>query len=263
MRGSFSSPELQVARFVGPGGRGASHPVLMQTEDGQLLHIKLLGNPQSSRSLAHEWIGTHLGLTVGAPFPTPVRVFLATGELSRFPELGSYRWRPGQHFATYFLADAKTVSPSTDLTSVTNWHTLPHAALVENWLANHDLKPSHILMHGFQGNSRLVITDHGYAFGGPRWTSDTLRGFYEIFLPLQPLTRVAWASLRRFSFEEALAACEAISAQDLWDLVNSVPEDWKLSRSRREVLVDFLTRRQLRLPNIAVKFERIWNRERV
>lgn len=254
-------PVLQAVAYEGRGGHGGSRPILLRLEDGRVAHVKLQHNPQSTRSLASDWIGTLLGLGLGAPFPKVILVHLPWEHLPRIPQLVRIRWRPGLQFATEYIPAARPVSPRIDWNTVTNWQDLPLIALVESWLHNQDVKFSHLLVTGEDARAlRLVATDHGFILpGGPGWTVEGLRWRRYHFPGVGPISQLAMSLPLRFDFRAAVSACTAVTDRELGELVDSTPKEWELSTRRRRALVDFLRHRRDRLAGVARHLEDLWN----
>ncbi|MBX5466507.1 MAG: hypothetical protein K6U14_03305 [Firmicutes bacterium] len=253
-------PTFEAAAYVGRGGEGGSHPILLRIQDGRVVHVKLQHNPQTTRSLASDWIGTLLARGLGAPVPEVVLVSIPFEHLARLPQLKRIRWRPGLQFGTWYVAGARPVDSRLDWRKVQNWSALPLVALVETWLHNQDLKSSHLLLCPAGDGFRLMATDHGFILpGGPGWTVDDLARSRTVFPAPGLLTRLALSVPVRFDFGPALQVCTAVRRQELEALVASVPREWGLSRRRREALVDFLRARRDRLAPVAHRLEALWN----
>lgn len=252
-------PVTEVVGYLGTGGSGGSRPILLRTEGGETVHVKLQLNPQSTRSLANDWIGTLLGKSLGAPFLDVRLVRIRWEQLGQLPFLLRSRWHPGLQFGTAFLAGAEKVTAAS-IGNLDNLDDLPLAALTESWLFNLDLKSSHILAVPGAAGHRLVLTDHGFIFPyGPNWSLSDLARYRRQFPAVKPLTVLAMAAPRRFSFHSALQATGSVTRQDLADLLNSVPQEWGLSARRKEAILSFLLFRQNRLKRVAEYLEALWN----
>jgi hypothetical protein len=254
-------PVVRAEGYLGRGGRGGSRPILLRLEGGTVAHVKLQYNPQSTRSLCSDWIGTLLGLAVGAPFSEVLLVRIPFEDIARIPQLTRIRWRPGLQFGTRFVPKARPASLRIPWQRVTNWQELPLVALLETWMHNRDLKFSHLLLYPTgEGRLKFLATDHGFIFpGGPGWSVEDLWEERDSFPPVGPITQVAMAAPMRFAFGPALAAIAELTSQHLWELVASTPAEWGLSPRRRRAVVDFLHHRQQHLPRVAKRLEALWN----
>ncbi len=253
------TPVSGVVEYLGPGGHGGSQPLLMRSTTGDVVHVKLQMNPQTNRSLSSDWIGTVLGNALDAPVPFVEPVRIERKQLAQFPVLARMRWRPGIQFATVYWQGARPARPS-DLSHVTNLDDLPLAALLETWLFDMDLKPSHVLLVHDGAEAKIAVADHGFIFPhGPKWSPQDLRLYRRDFPTVKPLTALAQASPRRFVFAPAVARIAALSHDQFHDIVDSVPQEWGLSAARRAAIVEFLEYRQGRLPRIAAYLESLWN----
>ncbi len=252
-------PTYRAIHFRGSGGRGGSRPILLETESGTVLHVKLKHNPQSTRSLVNDWIGTGLAAGLGVPVPPMALVMLNREDLDAIPQLATLRWHPGHQFATHYDPVARPLTRQANLRTVSNLDTLPLAALVEAWLDNTDLKPSHLLIH-LNRSATWFLTDHGFILpGGPYWTAASLRAGRHHWPSLHWLTHLARALGQPWRFQPALDAVMSVTADDLHDLFASVPLDWPLSSSARSALLHFFIVRQRLLAPVAARLQRLWN----
>lgn len=253
---------ITIARAVrssGLGGRGGSRPLLGVIETGEVVHLKFQANPQSTMSLVNDWIGTQIGYALGVPVPTPLLVAVEFSDLTNFPILRGRRWRPGLQFATLWVPNCRPLNlPWTPQTMPANHEHIPLIALFELWLDNHDLKQSHLHLYDRDQEARLLVTDHGYILGGPRWSPGGLRASrYEV--PRLGILDHLVAGLRvSVTCQDALTRMRVISRGDLVSLLRSVPAEWGLSLSYQNALLDFLLARLDRLPSMARRLEQRW-----
>ncbi|MCL8208929.1 MAG: hypothetical protein K6V97_12800 [Actinomycetia bacterium] len=251
-------PVRQAVAWVGSGGSGGSHPIVVRTDDGGFAHVKLQANPQSTRSLVNDWIGTVLGRLAGAPVPRPVLVHVPFEALRDLAPLTRVRWRPGLQFGTEWLPEARPVTRR-DVGRLANADDLPLAALFESWVYNEDLKWSHLLTVPDPAGRRLVVADHGFIFpGGPRWTPGELSREARRWPPLGPLTALALSLPHRYRFRPALDRLLALEPGAIAAVLEAVPAEWGLSSRRRQAALTFLLGRRERLPALARRLETLW-----
>jgi len=253
-------PVLEAYRYLGSGGIGRSMPILVQGGQGDLLHVKLKHNPQGTRTLTSEWIGNLLGQWVGAPVPEVVLVRLERSQLKDFSVLAQRRWRSGLQFGTRYLPHSERWDSGRSLAGVHNLDDLPMAALFEAWLYNTDVKNSHVLWMPDIEGGRLVVTDHGFIFPhGPNWEIEDLIRHTHRFPHINVFHAIAQSVSHPFQFGEALHRIQSVTADQLSDLMASIPSEWPLSSRRRDALIDFLLERQGDLEHLAQKWQREWH----
>ncbi len=257
---SIKVPVREAAAFVRREGTGGSHPLLLQLDNGIVAHVKFQHNPQTTRSLASDLIGTLLGHLAGVPVPDVVLVHIPYHHAPRVPYLSQYRWRPGLQFGTVFLDQAKPISRS-DIASLSNISDLTAGALLETWLYNQDVKFSHVMQRQDGATDQFFLTDHGYLFpNGPWWQVDDLRYHRDDFPTAKPLSIIAIESPKRFDFAAAVDRICSISPESLWAVLDAVPNEWPLSKRRKTAIFEFLTYRQQKLPVVAHRLQHLWNR---
>ncbi|WP_053960398.1 HipA family kinase [Sulfobacillus thermosulfidooxidans] len=251
---------VKAAAFIRPQGSGGSKPLLLRLEDGRVVHVKFQHNPQTTRSLCSDLIGTLLGQVIGVPVPDVVLVDVSWSQLKEMPYLTKYRWQPGLQFGTLYIAEARPIKRTDKVHDLSNGSQLPLCALFESWLFNRDVKFSHILRIPQGTSSKFMIIDHGFIFpGGPLWSMESLRRYRRQFPLPSPLTAIARDIPYPLRFDSALEKILSLTTWDLRNIVNSVPKQWGLSSERQEAIVEFLSYRQKTLEKVAHHLEWLWN----
>ncbi len=252
-----ATPIARALHWHGWGGRGGSLPLLAATDIGEIVHLKLQANPQSTRSLVNDWIGTQLGRALGVPVPRPLLVSVEFADIATFPILRSRRWRPGLQFATRWVPQCRRVMlPWATESLPSNYADIPLIVLFELWLDNHDLKISHLRLCGQPDRQFLLVTDHGYMAGGARWTPRTLKQRRYELPQLRILEGLMTGLPSPLTCQDAVARMQQIRRNDLVSVVRSVPAEWGLSPSHQAALVDFLMARLPYVPSVARRLER-------
>lgn len=252
----------EAVSFVSRGGSGGTHPLLLRIADGRVAHVKFQHNPQSTRSLVSDWIGTLIGRALGAPVPDPVLVHVPREQLVRIPYLTKYRWQPGLQFGTIYLPNARPLTREV-LGNLSNLADLPLCALLESWLYNRDVKFAHLLQVPMDQKHRLVITDHGFIFPhGPQWSVRDLRDYRDDFPLAKPLTTLALEVPQPWDFASALSKIQSMPASAIADIVNAVPAEWSLAPHKQSALIHFLIYRQHELDRAARSLEKAWSVKR-
>ncbi len=254
---------MKAVDFVRKQRSGGSKPLLLRLEDGRIAHVKFQRNPQTTRSLVNDLIGTLLGHSLKAPVAEAVLVDVPSTLRAQIPYLTKYRWLPGLQFGTIYIEDAIPIKQSKRHQDISNWSELPLCALLETWLFNQDVKLSHVLCVPENGMSRFMIVDHGFIFpSGPLWSIHDLKRRKGEFPSPDALTWLALRSPHRFNFEDALNRISALSSDNITSVISLVPAEWGLSSQRMRAIADFLAYRQKKLGNVATKFQTLWNRNK-
>ncbi len=256
-------PIIKATGFVGKQGSGGSHPLLLRLEDGRVAHVKFQKNPQSTRSLINDLIGTVIGRYLDAPVAEAVFVDVRATMRAQVPYLTKYRWLPGLQFGTLYINNAIPIKKFKPYHDIANVSDLPLSALLETWLFNRDVKLSHILCIPEHNHARLMLVDHGFIFPqGPLWSIHDLKRHRRNFPWPNSLTWVARQTSSRFHFDDAVNRISTLSRDDLAAMINLVPAEWGLSSRRIKAIIDFLVYRQNKLENVAKDLETLWNRHK-
>lgn len=254
---------VKAREFVRPHSRGGSRPLLLRLDDGRIAHVKFQHNPQTTRSLVNDLIGSLLGHLLNAPVPEVVLVDVPGTCRAQMPYLTHYRWLPGLQFGTIYYEEAIPLKNAKQVPALSNWHDLPLCALLESWLFNKDVKFSHILALAQGEALRFMIIDHGFIFpGGPLWSIHSLKSYRREFPLLYPFNALAWQIPHRFEFHSALNQIQDLSSHDLTEVVDMIPKEWGLSSASKSAVVEFLVYRQKKLGKVAQHLESLWNRHK-
>ena len=127
--------------------RGGAQSHLMRCSDSHYYVVKFQNNPQHSRILVNEMLGTKLAARLGLP-TTPVAVIHVSKELIRFtPELCMEMARqripckPGLQFGSRYPGDPRRLSlldflPDPLLPAVVNLHDFAGMLVFDKWSCN-------------------------------------------------------------------------------------------------------------------------------
>ena len=232
--------DLEAVNWLHDYGTGDTRPQLFQCRrsgrtDGQRWVLKLMG--KADKELAADWVGSVLAHRLGLHTPEVAVADVTREALMTAPDDIRSWAQSGPAFATRELADATAVSSNSDVIAAGSPKDLGMMYALDAWLDVVDRrKPDgvwNILIDTASG--RLHVLDFGkglasFMFGTAEPTCD----------PLYPASVMFAASMAT-----ALTTCDAIEAiteQDLAEIVSSIPVAW-LSTSQRSNLVPFLTSR--------------------
>jgi hypothetical protein len=250
-------PIVRAEKIIQPLSSGSSRPLLLRLEDGRVAHAKFQHNPQSTRSLCYDLLGTRLGHQLGCPVPEVVLLDIPRHAIQHMPYLTKYRWRPGLQFATLYYHQSHPVTKH-EIQSLVNLADLPLSALFEAWLFNHDVKFSHILCVSGPA-PRFILIDHGFILGGPfRSPASLWRSRKEFPLP-KPLTVMALGVPVRFDFTEALDRLVSLPESTIESALAHTPREWGLKSAEQQAILAFLVYRQQKLKHVAEHLQQVWN----
>ncbi len=178
--------------------RGGAQSHLMRCSDGHYYVVKFQNNPQHTRILVNEMLGTRLAARLGLP-TTPVAVVEVSPELIRLtPELcvelprARVPCTPGLQFASRYPGDPHRVTmldflPDELLVNVANLHDFAGMLAFDKWTCNTNGRQTLFFRReaaGVQGNAetgyQTVMIDQGFCFNAGEWNfpDAPLRGLY-------------------------------------------------------------------------------------
>lgn len=170
--------------------RGGSQSHLMRCRGDDYYVVKLQDNPQGTRILANELLGTLLAARMGLP-TTPVAVCSVSEDLIRLtPDLcfqiarGRIPCKPGLQFGSRYLGDPHNANvrddllPDYELARLRNVMDFAGMLVFDKWTCNTDGRQT--LFIQTECAYETVMVDQGMCFNGEEWNfPDTpLRGLY-------------------------------------------------------------------------------------
>ena len=240
--------------------RGGSQSHLMRCRGENYYVVKFQGNPQGTRILVNDLLGTLLASWMGLP-TTPVAVCSVTGDLIRLtPDLcfqipgGRIPCQPGLHFGSRYVGNPHNVkvrdflSDDCELAAVKNVADFAGMLVFDKWTCNTDGRQTLFAQTG--DGYKTVMIDQGMCFNGLEWNfpDAPLRGLYD--------RRAVYDSVRGLDdFEPWLTVLEnEINERVIVELAKNVPPEWYESNwNSLQGLLEWLDRRRNRVREL------LWN----
>jgi len=213
--------------------RGGAQSHLMRCEDENYYVVKFQNNPQGTRILANELLGTRLaariGLAVAAAAVVEVRPEMVALTEDLVVQLGRGRSPcvPGLQFGSRYPGDPATTSvydflPDEQLREVENLADFAGALAFDKWTCNTNGRQAIFLRARDSERYRAMMIDHGFCFNAGEWNfpDAPLRGIYA-------RARV-YESVRGWeAFEPWLARIEQRITEDVLDeIAREIPPEW-------------------------------------
>jgi len=173
--------ELTITRLV-RRLRGGSQAWQVQCEDGRFYVAKFAGNPQSNRSLANDWIVSHVMKHLGISTPTVRVLHLPSGLQAstdlyftvgdrRIPVHGEF------HFGSMYPVNPETTAifdflPQNCFGKVENLPDFARTWVLDKWLYQTDKRQSVFARARAAGGGfamRAYMIDNGMCLGGSSW----------------------------------------------------------------------------------------------
>jgi len=231
--------ELEAVNWLRDYGTGDTRPQLFvcrwrQRGDERWV-LKLMG--KADRELAADWIGSLLAHRLGLRLPQVAIADLTPAALRTCPADVRSWARPGPAFASRELADASPVVSNAEMVALGSPEELGMMYALDAWLDVVDRrKPDgvwNVLVDTASG--QLNVLDFGKALAS---------AMFVLFGDAEPICDPLYPDSVKFAASRgaALAMCdaiEAISADDVAEIVRSVPAAW-LAESERVRITAFL-----------------------
>ena len=218
--------------------RGGAQSHLMRCDDGYYYVVKFQNNPQHTRVLVNELLGTRLASRLGLP-TTPAAIISVSEDLIRLtPDLcmemprARIPCRAGLQFGSRYPGDPHRLTwldflPDKQLMEVENLHQFPGMLVFDKWTCNTNGRQTLFFREqqdGAEAESRYraVMIDQGFCFNAGEWNfpDAPLRGLYA-------RNRVYEGVTGRESFGPWIERLEKrITERVFYDLIGEIPPEW-------------------------------------
>jgi hypothetical protein len=240
--------------------RGGAQSQLMRCEDDGYYVVKFQNNPQGTRILANELLGTRLAARLGLPTPAATVVEVRESLIEHTDDLviqlgrQRARCRAGLQFGSrYPGSPAETVVydflPDEQLREVTNLADFCGALVFDKWTCNTNGRQAIFFRTKGEPHYRAQMIDHGFCFNAGEWNfpDAPLRGLYA--------RHRVYESVRGMeSFEPWLARIETRMTQTvLEEVASEIPPEWyNFDLDALEQMLEQLLRRRNRVRELIV-----------
>ena len=204
----------------------------MRCSDGNFYVVKFQNNPQHTRVLANDWVGTCLAALVGLSVPTPAVVEVHPWLIEHTPELrfelGGRQILPfaGFCFGSRYVVphDEGVVHdylPESSMCCVRNQNEFAGILALDKWTCNADGRQVAFWKRLRQQKFTATFIDQGYCFNAGEWSfpDAPLRGVFgrnDVYANV-----TGWES-----FEPWISRIEDFSESLLWPIAQQVPPEW-------------------------------------
>ena len=212
--------------------RGGAQSHLMRCDDGQYYVVKFQNNPQHTRVLANDWLGTRLGRLIGLPMPEVAVVDVDPWLVEHTPQLRieicghKTMFTPGLSFGSQYVispleGQVFDYLPEDMIANVRNLHEFAGVLALDKWTCNSDGRQAAFWREARERKFRASFIDQGYCFNAGEWDfpDAPLRGVFGRNDVYRGVT--GWES-----FEPWLGRIESFPDGQLWDLMQEIPLEW-------------------------------------
>ena len=241
--------------------RGGAQSHLMRCDDGGYYVVKFQNNPQHTRVLANEMLGTRIAARLGLPVPrtevVEVRPELIdlTSELVMQLGHGSMPCQAGMQFGSRFPGNptemaVQDVLPDEQLREVENIADFAGMLVYDKWTCNTNGRQAVFFLEPGRSRYQALMIDQGFCFNAGEWSfpDAPLRGIY---LRHRVYEHVCGMD----SFEPWLSRVERrMSKTLLGEIGEQLPPEWYDDKfEEMEALLDRLDRRRERVRELIVQ----------
>ena len=213
--------------------RGGAQSHLMRCEDENYYVVKFQNNPQGTRILANELLGTRLAARIGLPVPGATAVEVRPEMVALTEDLviqlgrGRVPCAPGLEFGSQYPGNpASTVVydflPDDQLRDVENLSDFAGMMVFDKWTCNTNGRQAIFLRERGAERYRAIMIDQGFCFNAAEWNfpDAPLRGIYA---RARVYDRVrGWDA-----FEPWLERIERRITEDVLDeIAREIPPEW-------------------------------------
>jgi hypothetical protein len=250
--------------------RGGAQSHLMRCDDNYYYVVKFQNNPQHTRVLVNELLGTKLAARLGLP-TVPVEIVAVSEELIRLtPELAVELPRrripcqPGLQFGSRYPEDPRKLTlhdflPDEQLREVENLYHFAGMLVFDKWTCNTNGRQTVFFSEQGKNAERSVnryqakMIDQGFCFNAGEWNfpDAPLRGLYARNRVYEGVTGIE-------SFAPWLGRLEEqMTERTLDEITRPIPPEWYADDYDAVLrLLEQLHRRRHRVPDLILEAKR-------
>ena len=260
-RPSRSIVQLDAIRHT-RGMRGGARSQLMRCSDGNDYVVKFQNNPQHTRVLVNEWLGTRLAESIGLRVPSVAIVHVDQQLIEQVPGLLSEVGRRHNAFASgrcfgscYVLPPLQgqvyDYLPEAMTARVRNLADFAGILVFDKWTCNADGRQVVFWKRNREHNFTATFIDQGYCFNAGDWSfpDAPLRGVFGRNDVYRSVT--SWDS-----FEPWLSRVENLPESLVRSVAQEIPPEWYGDASDElESLISQLLARRVRVRALILDFK--------
>ena len=230
------------------------------------LHITefstLRNNPQHTRVLVNDWLGTRLAEMIGLPVPVADVVDVNPWLIEHSPELRielcgrQTMIMSGPSFGSRYVVpptegEVYDYLPESMIGRVRNLDDFAGVLAFDNWTCNADGRQAAFWKRARERKFTASFIDQGYCFNAGEWSfpDAPLRGVFGRNDVYSVVT--GWES-----FEPWLSRIENFQERSLWSLVDQIPPEWYDSaQNELERILATLMERRPRVRDLILSFK--------
>lgn len=235
--------------------KGYSKPQRILFSDGRTYAVKFKNNPSGTRILVNEYISGKLAQLLSLPVVPFEIVEISDDFIKANPIFLKHKFQSGHQFASLFIDNCiHFPKDSFNDVNIKNRDHLARIIVFDLWIGNTDRKEGNLLLEPQQnGEYYLHIIDHGRIFADAKWTIKTLKKKPKMVIEDRVHKRFVSLLQSQNEIQAAIRKILALPDERISDVIDSIPDDWDVSKIEREALVDRLIDSKQLLPKIRLK----------
>ena len=242
--------------------RGGAQSHLMRCADRNYYVVKFQNNPQHTRVLVNDWLGTRLAEMIGLPVPATDIVDVHPWLIEHSPELRielcgrQAMITSGPSFGSRYVVpptegEVYDYLPEAMTGRVKNLSTFAGILAFDKWTCNADGRQAAFWKRRGERKFTASFIDQGYCFNAGEWSfpDAPLRGVFGRTDVYAGIT--GWES-----FEPWLSRIESLPESSLSPLVDQIPSEWYDSAlDELQRLLTLLLERRSRVRDLILSFK--------
>lgn len=242
--------------------RGGAQSHLMRCADGHYYVVKFQNNPQHTRVLVNDWLGTRLAEMIGLPVPVADVVEVNPWLIEHSPQVRFElcgRQTPitaGPSFGSRYVVpptegEVHDYLPEKMIGRVRNLRHFAGVLAFDKWTCNADGRQAAFWKRRGERKFTASFIDQGYCFNAGEWSfpDAPLRGVFgrnDVYANI-----TGWDS-----FEPWLSRIESFPESSLWQLLEQIPPEWYDSAVYElERLLTTLLERRTKVRDLILSFK--------
>lgn len=234
---------LIAEEYLGSVGVGVTSPQFFRANDDNTYVVKLQNNKLGSKVLVNEFLGSHFGELWGLSFPHSSMIQINEHTLHQDDRLAALGITAGRHFASRYLENTEYVGRP-NLYKAVNIKEMAGVMLFDHLFHNADRANNrrNLLLQRNGDEYKIYAIDNSHLFRSGRWTLETLnrlttyaRAYYQYSYGV-----LLKNLLTPQDFAPYLAMAAQISAEQIDNLVQSIPQEWLPDETERQELASHI-----------------------
>lgn len=241
--------------------RGGTAHVILFSDNRKYVVKWHRTHKKRAKEVINEYVVSTLAMLLSLPVVPFDIVYISEEFLQKTPQLHSekYTFRAGYHFACLYIEKSITLHEVEQLPSqekVENCKMLAAMAVFDHWVNNIDRTKSNILLQPIRKDMFYFhMIDHGKCFpGGYKWTPKTLREKQNYHIKYQATYQWVNSIVNKAHYSAFLTTIASFPNVLIREVIDSIPEEWNVTKDERESLYQFLVKRKSQLSIIIINF---------